>query len=381
MTLNTPMETFHVPQGDFALSRYPINAKDNLRAWDAADEYLLNQLAEEKSLNTNHKLLIINDNFGALTVALADYHPIMISDSYLAHQGTLNNLQENNISGLPMLLDSLSFPENKVDIVLVKIPKSLSMLEHQLHTLHPLLTSDSLVIAAGMVKTIHRSTLALFEKIIGPTKTSLAKRKARLIFPQIDPNLSPGPSPYPKSYTLEGTKYRISNHANVFSRERLDIGTRFLLQHLPQNSGDKRIVDLGCGNGVVGLMAAHHNPDAEVCFVDESYMAIASAKDNFQRAFPERKAEFYVTDCLLGLPAMSADIILNNPPFHESNVVGDHIAWRMFKQSKQMLNARGKLYVIGNRHLGYHTKLKRLFGNCELIASNSKFVILKSTKK
>jgi 16S rRNA (guanine1207-N2)-methyltransferase len=40
----------------------------------------------------------------------------------------------------------------------------------------------------------------------------------------------------------------------------------------------------------------------------------------------------------------------------------------------------GILHVVGNRHLGYHIKLKRLFGNCKTIASNGKFVILQASK-
>jgi 23S rRNA (guanine1835-N2)-methyltransferase len=36
---------------------------------------------------------------------------------------------------------------------------------------------------------------------------------------------------------------------------------------------------------------------------------------------------------------------------------------------------------VGNRHLGYHTKVKKVFGNCEMITSNRKFVVLKAIKQ
>ena len=72
------------------------------------------------------------------------------------------------------------------------------------------------------------------------------------------------------------------------------------------------------------------------------------------------------------------DLILCNPPFHQSNTVGDQIAWQMFKQSNKALKQGGKLWIVGNRHLSYHVKLKRLFGNCRTIASNKKFVILEA---
>jgi 16S rRNA G1207 methylase RsmC len=41
----------------------------------------------------------------------------------------------------------------------------------------------------------------------------------------------------------------------------------------------------------------------------------------------------------------------------------------------------GELWIVGNRHLDYHNKLKRLFANAQVVASNSKFVILKAIKR
>ncbi|MEH6474017.1 MAG: methyltransferase, partial [Halopseudomonas sp.] len=79
--------------------------------------------------------------------------------------------------------------------------------------------------------------------------------------------------------------------------------------------------------------------------------------------------------------ADSADLILNNPPFHQQQTVGGHIAKQMFGDAKRVLRHDGELWVIGNRHLGYHVQLRKLFGNCELVASNPKFVVLKSIKQ
>ena len=377
------MEILKVPQGEFNLARYPVRKKTLLRAWDAADEYLLNHFYEEcGNLARQQKLniLIVNDGFGALTTALANHNITVWTDSWLAQKGVQQNLGFNKLSTDNIQMkNSIEAPVGNYDFIFIKIPKSLSLLEDQLIRIKPFLSAQTKLIAAGMAKSIHTSTLKLFEKYIGLTKTSLARKKARLIFCTVDENIPLVNSPYPKSYILENTKYTIFNHANVFSRESLDIGTRFFLQHLPQSGKYKTIIDLGCGNGVIGLIAAEKNSDAIVTFLDESFMAVESAKENFKAAFKgDRKSFFQVNDSLSGIEKNSADLILNNPPFHQDNAIGDEIAWQMFKQSKSVLKQKGELWVIGNRHLGYHIKLKKVFGNCEMVASNKKFVVLKS---
>ena len=376
------MQTLTSPMGEYSLARYPVRNNETLRAWDAADELVLNHLAEENILTPDSKILILNDNFGALGCALSDFDPIPVSDSWIAQQGALYNLDHNQIPQSKLtLLNSLADygdkPE-KYDLVILKITKSLAQLEDQLHRIRPFIKPETCIIGCGMVKGIHTSTLQLFEKIIGPTKTSLARKKARLIFTRFEPELEIPDNSYPKRYKLEQGDYLITNHANVFSREKLDIGTRFFIQNLPESKRYQSIVDLGCGNGIVGLIAAEKNPDAKLHFVDESHMAIASARENFQLAFPDRDADFLVTDCLQGIPGSSVDLILNNPPFHQQTAVGDFIAWQMFKESREKLKLGGELWVIGNRHLGYHIKLKKLFGNCTTVVSNKKFVILKA---
>ena len=378
------MEILKVPQGEFRLSRYPARKKEKLRAWDAADEYLLSYFSDEYGeIDQKENILIVNDGFGALATAFSKYNITVWTDSLLAQKGFLQNFTDNKLSTKNVTVkNSVENPEGEYDVVIIKIPKSLALLEDQLIRIKPFISSSTIFIAAGMVKTIHTSTLKLFEKYIGLTKTSLAKKKARLIFSAVDEKIKAIQSPYPKSYILEGTGYEIINHANVFSRESLDIGTRFFLQHIPQSDKYETIVDLACGNGVVGLVAREKNPTAEILFLDESFMAVESARETIKKNLAKNeKIQFYVKDCLSEVKYNSADLILNNPPFHQNNVVGDEVAWQMFTQSKKVLKDQGELWVIGNRHLGYHIKLKNIFNNCEVIATNKKFVILKSVKR
>lgn len=383
--------TLGTSSGSFHLQRFPVRKKETLRAWDAADEYVLQYLEENELLHEDISLLIVNDSFGALSVPLSHYTPVVMTDSYLSMQAISSNLKINDLDyDSVTIINSLHAPdsvlEKTADIVLIKIPKSLAMLEDQLHRIRSAVNGSTKIIAAGMTKKIHTSTMSLFEKIIGPTKSSLAHKKSRLIFSEFDEGIKISENPYPDAYKigyqLDDVELEIINHAGVFSRDRLDVGARLFLENLPVDERHKTIVDLGCGNGVLGLMAAIKNPSAKMIFTDESYMAVESSISNFVNTFGEsREAEFLQTDCLYGVAEGSVSLVLCNPPFHQDNAINDDVAWQMFTESKAVLEPQGELWVIGNRHLAYHAKLKHLFGDCEVVASNKKFTLLKATKK
>ncbi|MFC8439455.1 methyltransferase [Streptomyces griseoincarnatus] len=373
------------PWGEPALSRFPEDPRDRLRAWDASDEYLLRHLAERQP-PLSGAVVVVGDRWGALVTALAAHRPTQITDSWLGQEATRANLARNGVEpGTVRLLTTRDAPPERTDVLLVRVPKSLALLEDQLLRLAPSVHAETVVVGTGMVKEIHTSTLKLFERILGPTRTSLAEKKARLILCTPDPSLVRPPNPWPYRYTLPGDVGPVSgrtvvNHAGVFCADRLDIGTRFFLRHLPAGGGG-RVVDLGCGNGVVGTAMALADPKAEVLFVDESFQAVASAQDTYRANDVSGHAEFRVGDGLTGVPSGSVDLVLNNPPFHSHQATTDATAWRMFTGARRTLRPGGELWVVGNRHLGHHVKLRRLFGNSEVVASDPKFVVLRAVRR
>ncbi|WP_327675819.1 methyltransferase [Kitasatospora sp. NBC_00458] len=397
--LPTPAATtpFATPWGSLDLTRYPEDPRERLRAWDAADEYLLRHLAGETDSAqdgptdlTGRAVTVLGDRWGALTTALAGHAPVQISDSHLAQRATGANLARAGADPAAVrLLTTRDAPPERIDVLLVRVPKSLALLEDQLHRLAPAVHPGTVVIGTGMVTEIHTSTLRLFERILGPTRTSLAVRKARLILCTPDGSLDPGPNPWPHRYALPAdigpaAGRTAVNHAGTFCADRLDVGTRFLLAHLPTAEPGRRVVDLGCGNGVVGTAAALASPGVELVFVDESHQAVASAEETFRAALgPDARAEFLTADALAAeaVPPGSVDLVLNNPPFHSHQATTDATAWRMFTGARRALRPGGELWVVGNRHLGYHVKLRRLFGNCRIVAGNPKFVVLRAVRR
>ena len=370
------MSQLELTNRTLTLHRFPpMREESPLQAWDSADEYLLQQALPEGPV------LVFNDSFGALTCGLGARPVWHVSDSLLSEQAAKQNLRLNEMDEDQVhFLDSLAPLPAAPAVVMIKIPKALALLEHQLRALREVVTPDTLILAAAKAKDIHNSTLQLFERILGESKTSLAWKKARLIYSRFTaPQLADQPAT--TVWPLDDSEYQIHNHANVFSRASLDVGARFFMQHLPFDI-EGEILDLGCGNGVIGLLALEQNPNADVLFYDESYMAVASSKLNVEVNRPQDMArcQFRVNNVLSGFPSDRLHAVLCNPPFHQQHAVTDHLAWQMFRDAKRCLQYGGELRIVGNRHLDYHHKLKKLFGNCTLIASNQKFVVLRAVK-
>ncbi|MDO6428638.1 methyltransferase [Thalassotalea sp. 1_MG-2023] len=375
---------FIVNDQNLFLERYPANqVTRSLQAWDSADEYIINYLQESALITPESHILVMNDSYGAISLNFPEHHVTSVSDSYISECGLKKNAEHNHLSLKNLTqINSLAELPAKVDVVLYKIPKSNNLLKEQLQKIRQAYQSNIIFIAADKAKNIHSNTLKFFERYLGATTTSLAVKKSRLVFSKLDAEITDSTFPRVKRWKTEPHQFEIINHANVFARDKLDIGAQLLLSHLPTISENEHVIDLGCGNGVLGLHLLAQQSQAKITFSDESYMAVASAHDTVKHNYPQllNQCRFMVNDCLTDESAASADSIVCNPPFHQQNATTDHIAWQMFNDCYRVLKQGGKLTIVGNRQLGYHIKLKRIFGNATLVASNKKFVIFSATK-
>jgi len=398
--------------GSFRVKRLPTRKSETLQAWDAADELLIDNLATEHALvldeqaSNDSRLLVINDQFGALTTSLHRHKPDSWNDSSISHLATRLNYEENfkSESDSEATFNAISSTEalsGSYAIVLIKIPKTLSLLEQQLSSLSHHINSDTIIIAAGMTKSIHSSTLALFEKHLGETTTSRATKKARLIFCKVDSKIIAAEAKTAESAELTATRYfadpldsELISYANGFSRDRLDLGARAMMQAMNDNTlpDAENIADLACGNGVLGLHALNaigkdiNKVDKQRCitFIDESYMAIAAAKENYQHIISDadkhKIVPSFVIQDSIKKPEVNYDWIICNPPFHIGTAMDTYIANRMFQQSFIALQRTGQLWVVANRHLKYENQIKKIFKNAKIVLSNKKFVVIAATK-
>lgn len=384
----SPETNFLLPERSLVLDRTLQGVQSglrshSLRAWDAADEQLVHQVQSMP----RGRLAIVDDAFGALSLGLIERSPTIIADSatlpvVLTHNAALNGLVSPTVSDwrLP--------PEGPFDQIVLKIPRQLDYLEYLLRWANDVLAPGGQAIAGGMIKHLPARCAARFQALMASNTPLPARRKARVIL--AEPG-SAGVGDFGglwRGYDLSemANDLPVSNNGGfllnalpaVFAREQPDIGTRVFLppaqkaaRELPERA---QVLDLGCGNGAVGLAVLAIRPDLAVDFTDVSSQAVASAEANCAAFGFDAATRFLHQD---GTPeGEKYDLILCNPPFHEGGTVGDHIALRLFQEAASALRPGGKLLIVGNRHLGYHHKLKRWFARVDQLADHPKFVVL-----
>ena len=316
-------------------------------------------------------VLVVNDEHGALTVPLQAR--ALWTDSALAALAVARNLRAGNRGPVPVVWSTARPPE--LPLVALRVPKQLPYLEYQLARLGAQLPAGCRVLAAGMDKHLSPRVPDLLERFIGPVERRPGARKAHLFYARRDHRQSQ-PGADEVGYCCEALAGELRALPNVFSRERLDRGSRLLLAQLGLLAPARRVLDLACGNGVLGLTALQAGLADELVFCDESAMAVESARRNAARLFPLNSARihYHHGDGLLGYSAEPADLILCNPPFHLNHAVDEYAGRRLLVQCARQLPAGGRLCLVANRHLNYMPTLRRHFRRVDKIAQDRKYI-------
>jgi 16S rRNA (guanine1207-N2)-methyltransferase len=165
--------------------------------------------------------------------------------------------------------------------------------------------------------------------------------------------------------SLRGRELRLATEAGVFSRSRVDRGTRLLIEHMEIGTAD-RVLDLGCGYGVVGLVAAGLASEGRVTLVDINERAAALARENL-RANGIENAEAFAGDGFAPIASRIFDVIAFNPPIRAGNAV----IHQLIEQAKDHLAPAGRFYLVGRTQQGVvrlAAKTAQVFGQVQEVA-------------
>lgn len=178
------------------------------------------------------------------------------------------------------------------------------------------------------------------------------------------------------SFELHGQTFQMTSSAGVFSKEGLDTGSRILIEALLEHgTPSQKVLDLGCGIGVIGVALAHFWK-CPVVGIDPNSQACYLADKNYSKY--QIDATVIENDHLeddLGL----FDTIVLNPPIR----TGKKVIYSLFEQSSRHLTNDGSLWIVIRKQHGAQSAwdyLESLGLSCKRIVRDKGFWVIQATK-
>jgi len=177
----------------------------------------------------------------------------------------------------------------------------------------------------------------------------------------------------------ERFEFQLETLPGVFSAKKLDAGSQFLLEALSRFMGHKppkRIVDLGCGTGVLGIAAATLWPETRVLLADADARAVECARLNIEQLGLGDRCQVVWWDARETPPDSRFDLALVNPPFHRRGTEVDlGPALALFDSLRGWIKPGSRALLVANRTLPYERPLEEI-GELETLRSERGYKLL-----
>jgi len=318
---------------------------------------------------SQHKVLVLNHEADSLPKALLDVAQSVDALALDYHHYLQLAPQAN--AKLRCYFGHQLPHQDKYDTVIVYFPKAKPLAPYLFNLAAQHLVPNGQLLVVGENKGGVKSLVKLLPKYFA-TGVKLDNARHCLLFGSslIDTAPEIKLSDWTSQYQLATPQGNITicNLVGVFSEKHLDQGTELLLSHLPTLSG--RVLDFGCGAGVIAAALLKAQPTLSLECIDISAMALASCE--LTLAANGMRAKVYPSD---GLAQTSGkfDGIISNPPFHDGLASTTHIAQRFVADSAKQLQSKGIWQIVANRHLPYSDTIAAEFGQLTVPAENNKY--------
>lgn len=169
-------------------------------------------------------------------------------------------------------------------------------------------------------------------------------------------------------------KLTIKTLPGVFSRDGLDTGSQLLLSTLTSPFKGK-VLDVGCGSGVLAAVLAHTSPAVQLTLCDASASAVEASRATL--AANGIQGDIFASNVFSEV-AGRFDMIISNPPFHDGLQTSQVAAQALIQGAAGYLNNGGELRIVANAFLPYPDMLDKTFGNHEVIAQTGRFKVYRA---
>ncbi|NLB84945.1 MAG: class I SAM-dependent methyltransferase [Acholeplasmataceae bacterium] len=168
----------------------------------------------------------------------------------------------------------------------------------------------------------------------------------------------------------------LRTNSGVFSKSKLDLGTKLLLETIELEEKTKIVIDMGCGYGPIGIYIAKKYPDKKVFMYDINERAVDLSKINANL----NDVEVIVKQSDLFTEVnFKADVIITNPPIR----TGKKNVYRLYDEAYDRLNELGVFYLVVGKKQGAEStfhKINQLFSNCEILEKKKGYTVFKAVK-
>ena len=183
-------------------------------------------------------------------------------------------------------------------------------------------------------------------------------------------------------YTIQNKKFEFITDNGVFSKSKVDFGTDLMLnEFLKKNRGLEvgkiKILDIGCGYGVVSVVLKSFYPEISITLSDVNERALELSEENLKK-YDINDYHIIKSDAFEKITE-KFNVILSNPPIR----AGKDIIFKIYSEAYEHLNENGEFYcVIQTKHGAKSTqkKLMEIFGNCDTVTIDGGYRIFCSKK-
>jgi 16S rRNA (guanine1207-N2)-methyltransferase len=260
---------------------------------------------------------------------------------------------------------------------------SKSMTLHLLRLSQRLLRPDAPIYVAGAKQRGMPSITEEMGRLFGNVSTPLMRKGHRVALslrgsvPEPDGPLWPDPSlSVSQIVTVRDQAFALAESPLIFASGQLDPAAAMLAEAMQVSPGDT-IIDLGCGSGIVGLLAARLAAHGHVYLLDASHASVRTALVNAERnGIGNVTALAGDAVAIMQGRDLHPNVIVTNPPFHVGQVEARQTAVRFISSAAARLAPEGRLYVVANRFLAYEPIASAAFDDVHEVAGDARYKVL-----
>lgn len=331
--------------------------------------------------------------FGAVAAqARGAAHVYLTDRSVVAVEAARRTMEHNAISNATVRAGHGSAPLDpalRADVVAIRIPTEKLALLQLLADAFAILRIGGQCCIAGATTEGIKSAATLLKSLFGNATVLGTESGHRAVMAvkraptPSDPTMLANPTLTHDGFralnvTLRGESLALFSRPGVFSWEHLDEATSILAECMDIRRGDD-VLDLGCGSGPLGLLAARLSVTGRICMVDMDTEAVRCAALAVERA-GAGNCDVLTSDVTSAVSTRRFDLVLTNPPFHVGKGTDLEVPAQFIADAWQVLKPGGRLALVANRTLPYERLIHERFGNLVTVHDGARFKVLGATR-